>query len=186
MAGMSAGWTREDPALSEQSFRRPPGQLNRDEFLAVYGGVYEHSPWIAEAVFDAGLTRQHDAVDGLHRALAAVVDAAPRERRLALLRAHPDLAGRLAMRGDLTAASTAEQASAGLDKCTPEEFARFGRLNEAYREKFGFPFVMAVRGRSRAEILAAFERRLANDAGTELATAIEEVHKIALLRLCEL
>jgi OHCU decarboxylase len=118
--------------------------------------------------------------------MARVVETVGRDRQLALLRAHPDLAGRLAVAGGLTASSSAEQASAGLDRCTPAEFARFQALNAAYREKFGFPFIMAVRGRSRTEILAAFERRVANDAETEFATALAEVHKIALLRLREL
>jgi 2-oxo-4-hydroxy-4-carboxy-5-ureidoimidazoline decarboxylase len=118
--------------------------------------------------------------------LAAIVDAAPRDRQLALLRAHPDLAGRLAVRGALTAESTAEQASAGLDRCTPEEFQRFTALNEVYKRKFPFPFIMAVKGRSRAEILEAFERRILNDEESEFRTALAEVHKIALLRLRDL
>lgn len=169
--------------MTRQSFKRAPSRLPRDEFLEVFGGVYEHSPWIAERVHDAGLTAEHDCPDGLHAAMAAVVDAAGTERKLALLRAHPDLAGRLALRGALTADSTAEQASAGLDQCTPEEFARFQRLNTAYREKFGFPFILAVKGLRRADILAEFERRLGNDPRKEFATALSEVHKIALLRL---
>ena len=163
--------------------RSSPGELDRPDFVAHYGGVYEHSPWIAEAVADGGLAPGLDGVDGLHRAMVAVVEAAPRERQLALLRAHPDLAGRLAMRGELTAASSAEQAGAGLDKCSPAEFARFNELNEAYKTKFGFPFIMAVKGRRRAEILAAFERRLGHDPATEFRTALDEVHKIALFRL---
>jgi 2-oxo-4-hydroxy-4-carboxy-5-ureidoimidazoline decarboxylase len=125
-------------------------------------------------------------VEGLHQALAAIVDAAPPERQLALLCAHPDLAGRLAVRGELTAESTAEQASAGLDKCTPEEFQRFTALNEAYKRKFPFPFIMAVKGKSRGEILAAFERRIHNTEEVEFRTALSEVHKIALLRLRDL
>ena len=110
-------------------FKTPPGGLDRADFVALYGAVYEHSPWIAEALVDGGLVARLNTVEGLHRAMAAIVEAAPRERQLALLRAHPDLAGRLAMRRELTASSTAEQAGAGLDKCSPAEFARFTELN---------------------------------------------------------
>ncbi len=160
-----------------------PSTLDRDAFVAQYGGVYEHSPWIAEAAWDAGLPADADAPDGLARALAAVVDAADRDPRLALLRAHPDLAGKAAVAGELTAESTEEQASAGIDQCTPDEFARFQEYNARYRARFDMPFIMAVRGSNRHAILAAFETRLDNDADTEFATAIGEVHKIARLRL---
>jgi 2-oxo-4-hydroxy-4-carboxy-5-ureidoimidazoline decarboxylase len=163
--------------------QRSPRGMTRAAFLAAYGPVYEHSPWIAEVVFDTGLTAEHETAEGLHAALAAVVAAAPRDRQLALLRAHPDLAGRLAVRGELTAQSAAEQAGAGLGDCSPAEFQRFTALNEAYKAKFGFPFIMAVKGRDRAEILAAFERRVGNDPAAEFRTALEEVHKIALRRL---
>lgn len=169
-----------------QQFKRPPSGLDRAAFVDLYGRVYEHSPWIAEVVWSSGLTAQHDTVEGLHRALSAVVDAAPHERQLALLNAHPDLAGRLAVRGELTAESTSEQASAGLDKCTAAEFRRFTELNDAYRRTFPFPFIMAVKGRSRAEILDAFERRIQQDEKAEFGAALAEVHKIALLRLREL
>ena len=151
--------------------------------MTLYGRVYEHSPWIVEAAWSLGLKPQHDTVEGLHEALAAVVDVASYERQLALLNAHPDLAGRLAVREELTAESTSEQASAGLDKCTPEEFRRFTELNEAYKRKFPFPFIMAVKGKSRAEILEAFERRIHHDEAVEFQTALTEVHRIALLRL---
>ena len=169
-----------------QTFKRPPSGLDRTQFVALYGRVYEHSPWIAEAAWSLGLTPRHDTVEGLHQALAAIVDAAARERQLALLNAHPDLAGRLAVRGELTAESSSEQAGAGLDKCSPGEFRRFTELNEAYRRKFPFPFVMAVKGKSRAEILEAFEQRIHHDEALEFRTAIAEVHKIALLRLRDL
>jgi OHCU decarboxylase len=164
----------------------PPGDLDRVAFVARYGGAYEHSPWIAEALFDRGPAARTSGAESLHRAMMAVVEAAPRERQLALLRAHPDLAGRLAVRGELTAASSAEQAGAGLDRCSPAEFARFTELNDAYKAKFGFPFIMAVKGRQRAEILAAFERRLGHDPAVEFRTALDEVHKIALFRLRDL
>ena len=169
-----------------QTFRQPPSRLDRAGFVALHGRVYEHSPWIAEAAWDAGLTPTCDTVEGLHQRMAEIVDAAPGERQLALLCAHPDLAGRLAMRGELTAESTSEQASAGLDKCTPAEFQRFTELNEAYKRKFPFPFIMAVKGKSRPEILQAFEHRIHNDERTEFRTALMEVHKIALLRLHDL
>jgi 2-oxo-4-hydroxy-4-carboxy-5-ureidoimidazoline decarboxylase len=169
-----------------QTFKRPPSSLDRTQFVALHGRVYEHSPWIAETAWSAGLKPQHDTVEGLHQALAAIVDAAPRARQLALLNAHPDLAGRLAVSGELTAESTSEQASAGLDKCSPDEFRRFTELNEAYKRKFPFPFIMAVKGRSRAEILKAFEHRIHSAEDIEFRTALSEVHKIALIRLRDL
>lgn len=168
--------------------RPRPSTLSDAAFIARFGGVFEHSPWVAEGVLAAaGADRRSlDSVDGLHAAMVRVVRAAPRDRQLALLRAHPDLAGRLALAGELTAASTAEQAGAGLDRCTPDEFARFTALNTAYTAKFGFPFILAVRGRTRAEILAAFEARIHNDAETEFNTALAQVDRIALLRLGDL
>jgi OHCU decarboxylase len=160
--------------------------VDRAGFVARFGGVFEHSPWIAEAAWDAGLPADSDTAPGLHRALCAVLARAGPERQLALLRAHPCLAGRLALVGALTAESSAEQASAGLDRCTPEELGRFQSLNRAYEEKFGFPFIMAVRGVPRQAILDAFEQRIGNDAVAEFATALEQVERIALLRLQEL
>jgi 2-oxo-4-hydroxy-4-carboxy-5-ureidoimidazoline decarboxylase len=169
-----------------QPFKHPPRELDRDSFVSRFGAVYEHSPWIAEAVFEAGLTPRHDRPAGLHEAMRAVVEAAAHDRQLALLRAHPDLAGRLAVAGQLTRHSTGEQAGAGLDKCTPQEFARFTTLNDAYKAKFGFPFIMAVKGKNRGEILAAFEARSGHDPAGEFRTTLDEVHKIALFRLREL
>lgn len=169
-----------------QLFRQPPSRLDRAQFLGLQGRVYEHSPWIAEALWDAGLKPEHDQVETLHRDLAAIVDAAPRERQLALLNAHPDLAGRLAVRGGLTAESTSEQAGAGLDKCSADEFRRFTELNDAYKKRFGFPFILAVKGKERAEILQNFEHRIHNTPDIEFRTALNEVHKIALLRLHDL
>ncbi len=160
--------------------------MTRTDFLARFGGVFEHSPWIAEAAFDRGLGAEADSAEGLHRAMCAVLRAAPRERKLALIRAHPDLAGRLGRAEVLTEASRNEQRSAGLDACSEEEFARFTELNARYRAKFGFPFVMAVKGCCRREILAAFERRIANGPETEFETALAEIEKIALFRLREL
>ncbi|MDG3440001.1 2-oxo-4-hydroxy-4-carboxy-5-ureidoimidazoline decarboxylase [Nitrospirillum amazonense] len=159
---------------------------SREAFVARFGGVFEHSPWIAEAAWDAGLPADGRTAQGLHAALVTQFRAAGRERRLGVLLAHPDLAGRLAVRGELTADSTAEQASAGLDKCTPEEYARFQELNDAYKARFGFPFILAVRGLTRAAILKNFEARVGNDTDTEFATATAQVERIALLRLKEM
>ena len=172
--------------MASQFFRKRPTAMTRPEFVKRFGGVYEHSPWIAEAVYDARLRPVHDGVKALHTVMVEVVETAPRERQLALLRAHPDLAGRLAIRGELTPASTAEQASARFDACTIEEYDRFKALNAEYTGKFGFPFIMAVRGRNRPEILAAFEQRVHNEPDVEFRTALNEVHKIALLRLGDL
>jgi 2-oxo-4-hydroxy-4-carboxy-5-ureidoimidazoline decarboxylase len=164
---------------------RPSG-MSREAFVERFGGVFEHSPWIAEAVFDAGIGPEHDRAEGLHAAMCRVLRAAPKNARLALIRSHPDLAGRLARRGELTAASTGEQASAGLDQCTAEELARFTALNDAYKARFEFPFIMAVKGRTRAEILAAFEMRVENQPEREFAEAIVQIERIARLRLDDL
>jgi OHCU decarboxylase len=155
--------------------------VHAEQFLARYGGVYEHSPWVAEEA--AQLIDDDADPETLAFLMAECVDNASKERRLALIRAHPDLAGKASIAGELTAESTAEQSSAGLDRCTPEEYERFQLLNAAYKEKFGFPFVMAVRDSSRSDILEAFEQRLANAYAEEFETAIAEIHKIARLRI---
>lgn len=155
--------------------------MDRQEFIARYSGVYEHSPWVAERV--APIAAELTDTDRIAALMADCVDNADAERRLALIRAHPDLAGKAQIAGELTAESTDEQASAGLDQCTEEEYERFQALNAAYKERFGFPFVMAVRGSSRQEILEAFSARLDNEPDVELETAIEEIHKIARLRI---
>jgi OHCU decarboxylase len=161
----------------------PPRLMTQAEFVRRFGGVFEHSPWVAEAAWRVGLWPETDLAEGLHAQLCAVLRTASPARRLELLRAHPELAGRLAVAGQLTDASSSEQASAGLDRCTPEEYERFQALNEAYRAKFDFPFIMAVRGRTRREILAAFEDRVANDPVREFETALEQIERIARLRL---
>jgi 2-oxo-4-hydroxy-4-carboxy-5-ureidoimidazoline decarboxylase len=155
-------------------------RLERDRFVALFGGVFEHAPWVAEQAFEAG---PFDGVEALHRAMVDAMRRAPRTRQLALIRAHPDLAGRAAIRGELTAASSVEQASAGLDQCTPAELERFRELNDKYKQKFHFPFIMAVKGKRRDEILAAFERRLNNSAQTEFDEALDQIARIARLRL---
>lgn len=151
------------------------------DFIARYAGIYEHSPWVAERV--APIATDDDDVDRLAALMADCVDNASTEQQLLLIRAHPDLAGRAQVTGKLTADSALEQASAGLDQCSPEEFERFQSLNTAYWDKFGFPFVMAVRGSDRAEILDTFAARLQNDYDLEFETALVEIHKIARLRL---
>ena len=148
-----------------------------------FGGVYEHTPAIAAAAYDAGLTSGADTAEGLARAMAAVAANGSAEQKRALIQAHPDLAGKLAVAKSLTAESTSEQASAGLDRLTGDELRRFTALNDAYRARFGFPFIMAVKCRSKADILAAFERRLAHDADAETKTALGEIDRIAALRL---
>lgn len=157
--------------------------LDRAGFVAAFGCVAEHSPWVAEAAADAG---PFASLTALHAALVAAIAAAGPERRLELLRAHPDLAGRAALAGELTAASSGEQAAAGLDRLTGEEFARFGEMNRHYRERFGFPFVMAVRHADKHRILAAFAHRLRNDPAREAEEAVGEVAKIVWLRLLDL
>ena len=155
--------------------------MNTQEFIARFGGVYEHSPWVAEQV--ASISIDFDDMDRFAELMADCVDNAGTEQQLELIRAHPDLAGRAQVAGELTADSTAEQASAGLDQCSKTEYEKFQALNDAYKEKFGFPFVMAVRGSSRADILDAFSSRLQNDYDLEFETALAEIHKIARLRL---
>lgn len=160
-----------------------PSRMQREEFVARFGGVFEHSPWIAERAFELELGPAHDSAGGLHNALCRMFRSASEDERLGVLKAHPDLAGKLARAKRLTAESTSEQASAGLDALTDDERERFTKLNDAYTTKFGFPFIIAVRGKTKAEILSAFETRIANDRATEFATACSQVERIARLRL---
>ena len=163
-----------------------PHELSRATFIATFGGIYEHSPWVAEMLYDQGLSKEDDDPKKLAVRMGAIVDAAGDARQMALLCAHPELAGKLAISGSLTAESTAEQASAQLDQCSAEEFAEFQQLNQRYHETFGHPFIIAVRGLNRAKILATFRRRVNNSAQVEFRTALAEVHKIARLRLDQL
>ncbi len=156
-------------------------QLNLDEFVGRYGGIYEHSPWVAEETHE--IVGEIEDEGELATVFRMCVEQATDERKLALICAHPDLAGKAAISGELTEESSVEQASAGIDQCSKEEYQQFQDLNDQYKNKFGFPFVMAVRDSDRQEILAAFQRRLENDSQTEFATAIREIHKIARLRL---
>lgn len=164
-------------------FETPPRYLTEEAFVARFGEVYEHSAWIARDIYRAGLSEQADSAEGLAAAMSAVARAAGEVPLLALIRAHPDLAGKAAKQGQLTADSASEQAGAGIDQCTPEEYQRFQRYNAAYLQRFGFPFVMAVKGSNRHLILAAFEERLQHDAATEFQRALDEIDRIALFRL---
>ena len=175
-------WVRHHPPAG--GYR--PSAVPKALFVEVFGRIWENAPWIAEATFDAGVTGAHDQPEALHAAMVAVMRAADRERLTDLLRGHPDLAGKLAAAGDMTEESIGEQASAGLDRLTTEERARFTSLNDAYRTRFGIPFIMAVKGATKADILAAFETRLKNDTEQEFEAALAQVEKISLLRLKEL
>lgn len=172
-------WAKEHPPKPAQR----PSQMDIDTFTQQFGGVFEHSPWIAQAAHGLELGPAHDTAAGVHNALARVFRSASDEQRLSVLTAHPDLAGKLAAAGRLTSESTAEQAGAGLDMLTDAERATFTRLNETYTDKFGFPFIIAVRDHSKASIMDAFERRIANDRQTEFAEACRQVERIAELRL---
>jgi len=163
--------------------RTPPSFMEKEQFIELFGGVYEHSPWVAEVLFNGGVGQDYDWVDELAEAMAVVVEQAGDACQLELLRFHPDLAGKLAAAGDLTQASASEQVSAGLDQCSPEELATFKELNAMYNSKFGFPFIMAVRDRCRTEILGALRSRLGNTFDKEKRKALDQVHRIALLRL---
>ena len=158
-------------------------KLNQAEFITLLGSIYEHSPWVAQALYNEGITSEDNDVDFLASRMKTIVDASSQETKLNLLKAHPELAGKLAITAKLTEDSTVEQASAGLDQCSKEEFAEFRKLNFQYTERFGHPFIIAVRGLTRSEILLAFKQRINNDNQTEFEAALIEVHKIALLRL---
>ncbi len=155
----------------------------RSDFIEKFGGVFEHSPFIAERAYDAGFVIVPLTAKGLHDGMVLEFRNASREERLGVLRAHPDLAGKLAIAGELTQDSAREQAGAGLDRLTEREHSRFTELNNAYAEKFGFPFIIAVKGLNKDDILAAFERRIDNDPDEEFETAAAQVERIALLRL---
>ncbi len=172
-------WRKTHPP---KRFERP-SQMARERFVERFGSIFEHSPWIADRAFDLELGPAHDSATGLHNALARIFRSASPDERLGVLRAHPDLAGKLAAAKRLTPESTAEQASAALDALTDEERTRFQRLNEDYVAKHGFPFIIAVRDNTKASILQAFATRISNDTATEFATACRQVERIAELRL---
>lgn len=155
----------------------------RSDFIEKFGGVFEHSPFIAERAYDAGFVIVPLTAKGLHDGMVLEFRNASREERLGVLRAHPDLAGKLAIAGELTQDSAREQAGAGLDRLTEREHSRFTELNNAYAEKFGFPFIIAVKGLNKDDILEAFESRIQNGFDEEFEAAAEQVERIALLRL---
>jgi 2-oxo-4-hydroxy-4-carboxy-5-ureidoimidazoline decarboxylase len=157
--------------------------MGRAAFVARLGHIFEHSPWVAERVWRE---RPFDSIAQLHARMVAVVERATREEQLALIRAHPELLGRLAQATPLSAQSVQEQAGAGLTQADDRELAQLARLNAAYREKFGFPFILAVRGLGRAEILARLAARLANEPEREFAHCLEQIRRIARLRLDDL
>lgn len=162
----------------EQLNTMPP-----EAFEAALSGIFEHSPWVAER---AARRRPFGSIDALYAAMCEIVADAGAERQLALIDAHPELAGKAAVQGQLTAESTREQSGAGLAHCSQEEFDKLQRLNEAYREKFGFPFILAVRGYDRAGVIANFEARLNNARSDELRTSLEQIYRIARFRIDDL
>ncbi|MBN3723207.1 2-oxo-4-hydroxy-4-carboxy-5-ureidoimidazoline decarboxylase [Burkholderia sp. Ac-20379] len=157
--------------------------MTTDGFVVTLSGIFEHSPWVAEAAAGA---RPYASVDALHAAMSGVVEQAGAQAQLALINAHPELAGKAAVRGELTAESTREQSGAGLDQCTQAEFDRLQQLNRSYRETFGFPFILAVRGYDRHGIIANFEARVANTREQELRASLDQIYRIARLRLDDL
>jgi len=158
-------------------------ELGREAFIERFGRLFEHSPWVAA---DAWSDRPFADEDELFEALRSAMYSAPMDRKLALIRAHPDLAGRAAIEGTLTRSSKTEQASAGLDRLTPDEYEAFTRLNGAYRERFGFPFVVCVREHTKESILRVAAERLEHTRDEEVRVALEEIAKIARLRMQEL
>ena len=160
-----------------------PSSLSREDFVQAFADIYEHSPWVAEQAYDLGQGTDLDDIETLHARMSDILLSADHATQLALINAHPDLAGKAAVQGQLTEASTNEQAGAGIHQCTSDEFARFTELNDAYKAKFAFPFIMAVKGSNRHQILAAFETRIHNSADTEFACALAEINKIAMFRL---
>ena len=174
-------WTKEHPPMTVDR----PSEMSRAAFVAEFGGIFEHSPWIAEGAYDLELGATHDTATGVHQALARIFRTASEAQRLGVLQAHPDLAGKLAAAGRLTEESTSEQAGAGLDLLTDKERAFFQELNAQYVEKHGFPFIIAVRDHTKASIMEAFKQRIDNDRDTEFVQACAQVERIAELRLME-
>lgn len=154
--------------------------LPRSDFSQELGSIFEHSPWIPERAWAA---RPFADVDSLHQAMLQVVQQASNEEQLNLITAHPELAGKEAVSGTLTQESTGEQRGAGLDQCSPDELKRLQSLNAHYRDRFGFPFVIAVKGRNRYQIMDAIEERLQNDRDTEFAACLDQIGQIARFRL---
>ena len=175
-------WMQTHP---HKRFNRP-SKMNREDFIDLYGGIFEHSAWIADNAYDYELSYAHDTATGLHNALCRAFRSAPKELRLKVLRAHPDLAGKLAQAKRLTSESTSEQASAGMDSLTDNERKIFTQLNLTYVKKHGFPFIIAVRDHNKASILSAFKTRINNDGDTEFLEACKQVERIAEFRLMDI
>lgn len=157
--------------------------MNETDFITRFGGIFEHSAWIAQRAYEAHAMPNHLSAEWLHHVLSGAFRAASDEEKIKVLRAHPDLAGKLAVAGELTVDSRQEQSGAGLDRLTEVEFDRFTDLNTRYQAKFGFPFIIAVKGLKKDEILHAFENRIHNSRHIEFETACLQVEKIASLRL---
>ncbi|MEP5731159.1 MAG: allantoinase PuuE [Sulfitobacter sp.] len=174
-------WTKMHPPVAKVM----PSLMDRTEFVNSFGGIFEHSAWVAEGAFELERGPTHDTALGVHQLLTRVFRRADEDQQLAVLRAHPDLAGKLAAAKQLTQESTAEQASAGLDALTDEERQTLTELNSAYTAKFGFPFIIAVRDHTKAGIISAFQKRISNDRTTEFSEACRQVERIAELRLAE-
>lgn len=175
-------WMQTHP---HKRFNRP-SKMNRENFIDLYGGIFEHSAWIADNAYDYELSYAHDTATGLHNALCRAFRSAPKELRLEVLRAHPDLAGKLAQAKRLTVESTSEQASAGMDSLTDNEREIFTQLNSTYVKKHSFPFIIAVRDHNKASILSAFKTRIDNDGDTEFLEACRQVERIAEFRLMDI
>lgn len=161
-------------------------QLNAmplDSFTDNLRSIFEHSPWIARAAWPQ---RPFADIDALHAAMCLVLAQANDDAKLALIRAHPELAGKAAIRGELTDASTREQSGAGLNQCSAEEFAELTKMNSAYNARFGFPFILAVRGHTRSTIIANMRERLGSNPAAEIATALRQIERIAIFRLRDL
>lgn len=173
-------WHANHPALAPWA---RPSEMDRETFVKAYGGIFEHSSWVAEQAHGLELGAAHDSAAGVHSVLCRAFRSAENAQKLTVLNAHPDLAGKLAAAKRLTAESTAEQASAGLDALTDQERSDFTKLNETYTEKFGFPFIIAVKDNTKASILQAFEDRIGNDANVEFDQACRQVERIAWHRL---
>jgi OHCU decarboxylase len=178
-ADIADHWARTHPPQTTER----PSAMTRDAFVARFGGIFEHSPWVAERAYALELGPTHDTATGIHNALARAFRSASADERLGVVQAHPDLAGKLAAAKRLTQASTDEQASAGLDALTDAERSKFETLNADYTRRFGFPFIIAVRDYDKAGILAAFQSRITNDKDTEFVEACKQVERIAALRL---
>ncbi len=176
-------WQQKHPAPAAWA---RPSKMDRETFVTTFGGIFEHSPWVAERSHRLELGPAHDSAKGLHNALCRAFRGADTGRRLGVLTAHPDLAGKLAAAKRLTAESTTEQASAGLDALLDEERRELTDLNTQYTEKFGFPFIIAVKDNTKQSIFATFKSRLNNDRDSEFTTACHQVERIAWHRLSEI